>query len=152
MQFTSFIQCLTNQIAIDLVWRGEEIRIVKTLLRWLSDKEPACQCRRCGLSPWAGKTPWRREWQPTPVFFPAKCYGQRSLVGCSPWDCEDLHTTEPLNNNKNSHKTSSSQGRRLKHMGYIWTMAFKVGIRKAKRKQKWTSEYRKTWLNKVFRS
>ena len=23
---------------------------------------------------------WRREWQPTPVFLPGKCYGQRSLV------------------------------------------------------------------------
>ena len=25
--------------------------------------------------------PWRREWQPTPVFLPGKCYGQRGLVG-----------------------------------------------------------------------
>ena len=25
-----------------------------------------------------GKTPWRREWQPVPVFFPGKSHGQRS--------------------------------------------------------------------------
>ena len=28
--------------------------------------------------------PWRRKWQPTPVFFPGKSHGQRSLVGYSP--------------------------------------------------------------------
>ena len=27
----------------------------------------------------------RRQWQPTSVFLPGKSYGQRSLVGCSPW-------------------------------------------------------------------
>ena len=25
---------------------------------------------RLGFSPWLGKTPWRREWHPTPVFLP----------------------------------------------------------------------------------
>ena len=28
---------------------------------------------------------WRRQWHPTPVLLPGKSYGQRSLVGCSPW-------------------------------------------------------------------
>jgi len=37
---------------------------------WLSVKESACQCRRCGFNPWVGKIPWRRIWQPTPVFLP----------------------------------------------------------------------------------
>ena len=27
------------------------------------------------------KIPWRRKWQPTPVFLPGKFHGQRSLVG-----------------------------------------------------------------------
>ena len=31
------------------------------------------------------KIPWRRKWQPTPVFLPGKLYGQRSLEGYSPW-------------------------------------------------------------------
>ena len=38
-----------------------------------SGKESACQGMRCkgyGLDPWVGKTTWRRQWQPTPVFFP----------------------------------------------------------------------------------
>ena len=29
--------------------------------------------------------PRRRQWHPTPVLFPGKSHGQRSLVGCSPW-------------------------------------------------------------------
>ena len=38
------------------------------------------QFRRCGFNPWVGKIPWRRKWQPTPVFLPGKSHGQRSLV------------------------------------------------------------------------
>ena len=34
---------------------------------------------------WVRKIPWRRKWQPTPVFLPGKSHGQRSLVGYSPW-------------------------------------------------------------------
>ena len=29
--------------------------------------------------------PWRREWQPTPVFLPTESHGQRILEGYSPW-------------------------------------------------------------------
>ena len=38
-----------------------------------SDKESTYQCRRHkrpGFHPWDGKIPWRRRWQPTPVFLP----------------------------------------------------------------------------------
>ena len=48
-----------------------------------SGKEHACQCRRhkrLGFDPLVGKIPWRRAWQPTPVFLP----------GESPW------TEEPV--------------------------------------------------------
>ena len=31
--------------------------------------------------------PWRRKWQPNPVFLPGESQGQRSLVGCNPWGC-----------------------------------------------------------------
>ena len=34
---------------------------------------------------WVRKIPWRREWQPTPVFLPGEFHGQRSLVGFHPW-------------------------------------------------------------------
>ena len=52
------------------------------LPRWLRGKESTCQCRHQthGLNPWVGKIPWRRKWQPTPVFLPGESHGQRSLV------------------------------------------------------------------------
>ena len=33
----------------------------------------------------SSKIPWRRKWQPTPVFLPGESHGQRSLVAYSPW-------------------------------------------------------------------
>ena len=50
------------------------------------------QFRRRRFDPWVGKMPWRRKWQTTPVFLPGKFYGQRSLVGYSPWDHESQHS------------------------------------------------------------
>ena len=38
----------------------------------------------------------RRQWQSTPVLLPGKYYGQRSLVGCSPWGREEPDMTERL--------------------------------------------------------
>ena len=55
---------------------------------WLSGKEYTCQCRRQGFDPWVRKTPWRKKWQPTPVFLPGKSHGHRSLAGYSPWGCK----------------------------------------------------------------
>ena len=43
------------------------------------------QCRGRGFDLWVRKIPWRRKWQPTPVFLPGESHGQRSLVGYSPW-------------------------------------------------------------------
>ena len=45
-------------------------------------KESACNE---GFNPWVREIPWRRNWQPTPVFLPGKSHRQRSLVGYSPW-------------------------------------------------------------------
>ena len=58
---------------------------------WLSGKKPTCQCRRHkshGFDPCVRKVPWRRKWQPTPVFLPGESHGQRSLAWCSPWGCK----------------------------------------------------------------
>ena len=52
------------------------------------------QCRRPGFDPWVGKIPWRRDWQPTPVFLPGEFHGQRSLVISSPWGRKELDMTE----------------------------------------------------------
>ena len=62
-----------------------------------SDKELACQCRRhrrLWFSPWVGKMPWRRAWQPAPVFSPGEPHGPRSLVGGHLWGCTESDTTE----------------------------------------------------------
>ena len=42
---------------------------------WLSDKESACQEGDMDLIPGSGRFPWRRKWQPTPVFLPGKSHG-----------------------------------------------------------------------------
>ena len=42
------------------------------------------------FDPWIRKTPWRRKWQPTPVFLPGKSHGQRSLEGYSAWGHKEL--------------------------------------------------------------
>ena len=46
------------------------------------------------FDPWVRKIPWRRAWQPTPVFLPRESCGQRSLVGYSPQGCKESDMTE----------------------------------------------------------
>ena len=50
--------------------------------------------RERGFDPRVGKVPWRRKWQPTPVFLPGKFHGQKSLVGYSPWGHKESDTAE----------------------------------------------------------
>ena len=58
-------------------------------LSWcLRGKESTCQCRRHSrymLNSWVRKLPWRRKWQPHPVFLPGESHRQRSLADYSPW-------------------------------------------------------------------
>ena len=42
----------------------------------------------------SGRFPWRRKWQPIPVFLPGKSHGQRSLAGYSPWGHKESDMTE----------------------------------------------------------
>ena len=58
------------------------------LPNWLSGKE--------STYPWAGKKPWRKKWQPTPIYLPGKFQGQRNLTGCSPWGRKQSKVTEWL--------------------------------------------------------
>ena len=56
------------------------------LASWSSGKEFACQSRRCWrreFDLWVKKIPWRRKWQPIPVFLLRKSHGQRNLAGYS---------------------------------------------------------------------
>ena len=56
--------------------------------------------RRPRFDPCIRKMPWRRKWQPTPVFLLGKFHGQWSLAGCSLCDHErirhDLITKEAM--------------------------------------------------------
>ena len=58
-------------------------------------KESACSAGDLGLIP-GREDPWRRKWQPTPVFLPGQFHGWRNPVGYSPWGCKELDTTEQL--------------------------------------------------------
>ena len=54
------------------------------LPRWLSGKESSCQYRRkrsYRFNPWVRKIPWKRKWQPTPVFLPGKFHEPEELGG-----------------------------------------------------------------------
>ena len=80
------------------------------LPRRRSGRESAHQCRRHrkrGFNPWVRKMPWRRTWQPTPVFLPGKSHGQRSLAGYSPRGCKESDMTE--------HTHSSYKGCNVQH-------------------------------------
>ena len=57
-------------------------------------KESACNAEDLGLDSGVMKIPWRREWQPAPVFLPRDFYGQRSLVGYGPQGRKESDTTE----------------------------------------------------------
>ena len=48
------------------------------LLRGLSGKDSACQCRRLRFDPWVGKIPWRRKWLLISVFFLGKLHGREA--------------------------------------------------------------------------
>ena len=52
------------------------------LLPWWPRQWRIClKCRRSRFGLWVEKIPWKREWLPSPIFFPAEFHGQRSLVG-----------------------------------------------------------------------
>ena len=62
-------------------------------------KESACNAGDTGDTgsvPWIEKIPWRRKWQPAPVFLPVESHGWRSLAGYSPKGHTESDTTERL--------------------------------------------------------
>ena len=61
-----------------LLWVSPGALVVKNLPAYAGD------VKRYWFDPWVEKTPWKRAWQPTPVFLPGESHGQRSLAGYSP--------------------------------------------------------------------
>ena len=91
-----------------------------------SGKQPACQCRRHkrrGLDPWVGTTPWRKAWQPTPVFLP---HGQRSLAGYSPQGHNESDTTKSTQQtstiyfNGTLHSMTSQMAQMVNNLPAMW--------------------------------
>ena len=77
-----------------LLWRlAGEVAGLPLWLRWWKIH---LQGRRPRFDRWVRKIPWRREWQPTPVFFPGEFQGQRRLVGYCPWGLKESDMTERL--------------------------------------------------------
>ena len=101
---------LVNHLILTItLWVNTVIILILGLPRWDSGEESACQCwwyRRHGFDPWVRKIPWRRKWQPTPVFLPGESHGQRSLVGYSPWGRKESDMTERTHTHKLRFKDS----------------------------------------------
>ena len=63
-----------NKLKYNGKWLGssQEALVVKNL--------PAnAGCKKCCFNPWVWKVPWKKAWQPAPVFWPGEFHGQRSL-------------------------------------------------------------------------
>ena len=103
----------------------------------------AGNARDASLIPGSGRFPWRRKWQPAPVFMPEKSHEQRSLVGYSPWGHKELDTTELLTEqqlsnknqiyiNDNSHQAMPSHTQWINKWGKIellwWTVTQNQGL------------------------
>ena len=73
-----------------------------------------------GPSHWVKKIPWKRKWQPSPVFLPGKSHRPRSLAGYSPGGCKESDTTE---------HTHTSQGSNLVFV-LVNTQLFQNDIKK----------------------
>ena len=101
-------------ILVRIIWL--HIIINPGLPWWLRWYRICLQCRKPRFDPWIGKIPWRREWQPIPVFLPGQFQGQRSLVGYSLWSCKESDMPEWLtqtiiNPRKQGRDFSFSRGR-----------------------------------------
>ena len=84
----------------DLPYPGNEPTFLKSptlagrfFMASIISEEFTCQCGRPGFYHWVEKIPWRRKWQPTPVFLPGELHGQRSLANYSPWGPKESDTT-----------------------------------------------------------
>ena len=71
-------------------WASQVAQVVKNLSASAGD------LRDVGPIPVLGMIPWRRAWQPTPVFLPGESHGQRSLMGYSPGGHKESDTTDAI--------------------------------------------------------
>ena len=90
-----------------------------------SGKDLACQCRRherCEFDPWVRKIPWRRKWQPTPVFLPGESHGPRSLAGTQ-WDMTEATEHSPCGSQIIQKQMLPVEGTLFKFKRMLWAGA-----------------------------
>ena len=63
--------------------------------------------------------PWRRAWQPSPVFLPGKSHGQRSLAGCRTWDRNRVGLDSAVKQQERWKKQQEKQTRRVGTWGGV---------------------------------
>ena len=68
--------------------------LLASLIAQMVKNLPAVQ--ETQVQPLGQKDPWRKEWQPTPVFLPGEFQEQRSLADSSPWGHTELDTAEVI--------------------------------------------------------
>ena len=97
---------------------------------------------------------WRRQWHPTQVLLPGKSHGWRSLIGCSPWGCEELDTTEWLHFHFSLSRIGVGNGNPLQcsclenpRDGGAWWAAI-YGVTQSWTRLKWLSSMGK--INKIL--
>ena len=88
------------------------------------------------FNPWVRNIPWRRKWQPTPVFLSGKFHEQRSLAGSSPNDRKEpdatgwlsMHALVGVSSNLssllNSNKITGKKDEWYKHFLIILPLGF----------------------------
>ena len=91
---------LVDSCEVLIVWY-RFIQFKSGLHRWLSGKESSCN--ETWVQSLGQESPWRRKWQPAPVFLPGKSHGQKILVGYSPWGCKESDTTKQLSTPTHMH-------------------------------------------------
>ena len=80
--------------------------------------------KRHRFHPWVKKIPWRRAWQPTPVFLSGESHGERSLAGHSPWGHKESDMTEVT---AHTHKTNHTKTLATKHRLYAFILRITAG-------------------------
>ena len=70
---------------LSFLWGGGRANPLTGLPWWLRRQRNCLHRPRPGFDRWFGKIPWRRDWQPTPLFLPGEFHRQRSLAGYILW-------------------------------------------------------------------
>ena len=123
-----------NWFSVTCMWKMEkEIATHSSILAWRIPwmKEPGfpgssevkASARNAGDQgsiPGLGRLPWRRKWQPTPLFLPGESHGRRSLVGYSPQSRKEWDMTEWLHFHFLVFLPGESQGQRSLVGCRIW--------------------------------